>query len=172
MDYSIELCHLIYEKWRNEPEINLGRLNFAPSLATWFVRRLWRFTSVHSLICISQGQVNNTWNVPFWAVSGIISFPRTLLARTLAHVNNWSVVGKKPRYNKSAHKKTNKSVWTTIRLKWTFWDILRHFGTIRKTFWRVWSISQSFPTIFSHNRLGHFGTFWDILGHLETFWDI
>ena len=44
----------------------------------------------------------------------------------------------------------NKSVGTTMRLKWTFWDIwghletfwdiLGHIGTIRKTFWRVWSI--------------------------------
>ena len=28
----------------------------------------------------------------------------------------------------------NKSVQTTMRLRWEFWDILGHFGTIRKTF--------------------------------------
>ena len=36
----------------------------------------------------------------------------------------------------------NKSLRTTMRLKWTFWDIF-----------------------------GYFGTFWDILGHLGTLWD-
>ena len=34
----------------------------------------------------------------------------------------------------------NKSVRTAMRLKWTFSDILGHFRTIRKTFWRVWTI--------------------------------
>ena len=55
---------------------------------------------------------------------------------------------------------------------WTLWDILGRFGRRLDEFGAFRLFSQSFPTIFSHNRLGHFSTFFDILGHLETFWDI
>ena len=63
----------------------------------------------------------------------------------------------------------NKSVRTMMRLKWAFWDILGQFGRPFDEFGPFRLFSQSFLTIFSHNRLG---TFFDILGHLETFWDI
>ena len=66
----------------------------------------------------------------------------------------------------------NKSVRTTMRLKWAFWDILGQFGRLFDEFGAFRLFYQSFPTIFSHNRLGHFLTFFDNLGHLETFWDI
>ena len=59
-------------------------------------------------------------------------------------------------------RKTNKTVRTMMRLKWTFWDILGHF----RTFWDILGHSGTFWDI-----LGHFGTFWDIIGHFGTLWD-
>ena len=78
-----------------------------------------------------------------------------------------------------------------MSLKWTFWDIVGHFGTFgdnSEEFGAFRLFSYSFPTIFFHNRLnekqvrsnndasevdilGHFGTFWDILGHFGIFLD-
>ena len=47
----------------------------------------------------------------------------------------------------------NKSVWSTMRLKWAFWDILRQFGRLFDEFGPFRLFYQSFPTIFSQNRL-------------------
>ena len=47
------------------------------------------------------------------------------------------------------NKQHNKSVRTTMCLKWTFWDIFGHFMT-------SWDI------------LGHFGTLWDNLEDFTT----
>ena len=46
------------------------------------------------------------------------------------HLNN--IYGKR---GETIQKKQNKSVRTTMRLNvnWTLWDIMGHFGTIRKT---------------------------------------
>ena len=71
-----------------------------------------------------------------------------------------------------------------MRLKWTFWDILGHFGT----FGTFWDNSEDFLTSLEHldcfpshfrpfspingsDIFRHFVTFWDILRHFGTFRD-
>ena len=54
--------------------------------------------------------------------------------RRLSHID-WVETGRwKPRTKSGVEEQINKSVRTSMRRKWTFWDILRHFGTIGKTF--------------------------------------
>ena len=61
--------------------------------------------------------------------------------------------GRAGRKGEKERGRRNKSIWTTMRLKWTFWDILGQFGSLFDKFGASRLFSQSFTTIFSHNRL-------------------
>ena len=75
----------------------------------------------------------------------------------------------------------NKSVRTTMRLKWAFWDILGHFGTFwdnSEDFLTSLDLLDGFPShfrpfspIIGSDIFRHFLTFWDILRHFGTFRD-
>ena len=61
---------------------------------------------------------------------------------------------------------TNKSIRTTMRLKWAFWDILGHLGTIRNN-------SEDFLTSLDHLDCfpSHFRPFFTIIGSFNKMRD-